>query len=107
MEKGKTNNPNGRPTGKPNKVTADVKKLITEVINENIEAIRGDLKTLEPYQRLVIIERFMRYVVAPEKAIQSIEVLPERKPCLIQFVGLDGEDNDFIKYDHSKSIKES
>lgn len=107
MKKGNTNNPNGRPTGKPNKVTTDLKSFITEIIEQNREAIKRDLLTLEPYQRLIIIERLMRFVVAPEKITQSIELLPEKQPTVIRFIGLDGEDNDFIKYDHSKSIKES
>jgi len=106
MIKGKTNNPNGRPAGTPNKVTTDLKAFITEIIEQSREAIKSDLLTLEPYQRLIILERLMRFVVAPEKTTQSIEILPERPVTLIRFVGLDGEDNDYIKYDHSQSITE-
>ena len=35
MRKGKTNNPNGRPKGSPNKVTSDVKAFISDIIEEN------------------------------------------------------------------------
>ena len=68
MGKGKTNNPNGRPKGSPNKVTSDVKAFIADVIESNRETIISDLQALEPYQRLTILERLMRYVIAPEQA---------------------------------------
>ena len=59
MRKGKTNNPNGRPKGSPNKVTSDVKAFITDIIESNRETIVSDLQALEPYQRLTILERLM------------------------------------------------
>ena len=88
MRKGKTNNPNGRPKGSPNKVTSDVKAFITDIIESNRETIVSDLQALEPYQRLTILERLMRYVIAPEQAksnvlLETIDLPQDRRPVII------------------------
>ena len=85
MIKGKTNNPNGRPVGTPNKVTTDLKAFIADVIELNREAILSDLQALEPYQRLVIIDRMMRFVIAPEQPKQIPEPRPDRPIPIIDF----------------------
>ena len=84
MEKGKTNNPNGRPPGTPNRITTDLKAFIADIVEMNREAIKSDLEALEPYQRLVILEKLLRFVIPQEKGLQSVEVKPERtKPIII------------------------
>ena len=50
LEKGRTNNPNGRPRGKPNKVTTDLRKWINEVLSNNQKQFESDLKRLEPHR---------------------------------------------------------
>lgn len=66
MEKGKTNNPNGRPKGTPNKITKELRQWITEVIDANREQMVEDLKKIEPGERLKILERLIQYVI-PKK----------------------------------------
>ena len=63
MEKGKTNNPNGRPKGTPNKITKELRQWISEVIDANREQMVEDLKTIEPGERLKILERRIQYVI--------------------------------------------
>ena len=92
MSKGITNNPNGRPIGTPNKITADLKAFIADIVEMNREAIKRDLEALEPYQRLVILEKLMRFVIPQEKSTQSIEVKPERLAPIIIFSDDDTED---------------
>ena len=61
MEKGKTNNPNGRPKGKPNKSTLETRQFLNELLAKNQKQIVKDLKMLEPKDRLNVIEKFMQY----------------------------------------------
>lgn len=85
MEKGTTNNPNGRPPGTPNKITTDLKTFVADILEMNREAIKRDLEALEPYQRLQILEKLMKYVIPQEKSSQSVEVRAEKttRPIII------------------------
>lgn len=71
MEKGKTNNPNGRPKGKPNKITQDMRQWLMAVIEDNREQMEQDLKGLEPKDRLQILERLMQYVIPKQQAVSA------------------------------------
>jgi hypothetical protein len=68
MEKGHTNNPNGRPKGKPNKITQDTRAWLSSVIDKNRRQMERDLKALEPKERLQILERLMQYVIPKQQA---------------------------------------
>ena len=70
--KGKTNNPNGRPKGIPNKVTTELKEWIQQLIDGNRDKFETDLKQLDPKDRLMIIERLMQYVIPKQQSI-SVE----------------------------------
>lgn len=69
--KGKTNNPNGRPKGKPNKVTGEVREWIKAIIEKQRPQLEKDLKALEPAERWRIVEKLMQYVVPKMQAIEA------------------------------------
>ena len=71
MEKGHTNNPNGRPKGKPNKVTQDMRQWLSAVLEKNRSQMEKDLKALEPKERLQILERLMQYVIPKQQAVSA------------------------------------
>ena len=71
MEKGHTNNPNGRPKGKPNKIMQDVRGWLSAVIDKNRKQMELDLKALEPKDRLQILEKLMQYVVPKQQAVSA------------------------------------
>ena len=70
MEKGKTNNPNGRPSGTPNKVTTELKQWISNLIDNNKEQFEADLANVEPEKRLLILEKLLQYVIPKQRENQ-------------------------------------
>lgn len=77
FEKGKSGNPNGRPPGKPNKVTGTIRDFVASLINENRDRIRKDIAGLEPKERLLLIERLLQYVI-PKMASSTSDIRLEQ-----------------------------
>ena len=71
MEKGKTNNPNGRPKGTPNKITQDMRQWLSTVIDKNRRQMERDLKALKPKERLQMLEKLMQYVIPKQQAVKA------------------------------------
>lgn len=61
----------GRKKGTPNKTTADLKTSINNLIADNWEQVQKDLNALEPKDRLMFIEKILRYVVPQESNINA------------------------------------
>ena len=86
LKKGQTGNPNGRPKGKPNKVTSEVRTWLAELIDKNRTQIVRDLKALEPKDRLIVLEKFMQYTTPKMQSMDAkidIERLTEGQLDLI------------------------
>ncbi len=61
MKKGQTNNPNGRPKGIPNKVTASLRNRINAFLSDNWESLQADFSKLDPKDRLQFYEKLLQY----------------------------------------------
>lgn len=61
----------GRQKGTPNKVTASVKDWVAQVIDKNRRQMEKDIKTLEPKDRLQMLEKLMQYVVPKQQAVSA------------------------------------
>ena len=73
LHKGQTNNPNGRKTGVSNKLTGDLRTKVNQIIENNIGTIQQDIESLEPKDRLLILEKLLKYTL-PTLQAQSIEI---------------------------------
>lgn len=83
MEKGKTNNPNGRPKGRPNKLTQGVKDVIKTILekytDENEEVnFATDFAQMESGERVKVALKLMESVV-PKLQRTTIEDNTDRK----------------------------
>ena len=61
----------GRAKGTPNKVTATLREWIEKLITKNKRQVERDLEALEPKDRLVMLEKFMQYVVPKQQAVSG------------------------------------
>ena len=63
----------GRVQGTPNAITADLRLKINAIVEKQIDNIEQDLQSLEPMQRLQIVEKLFSYCV-PKLQAQSFEI---------------------------------
>jgi hypothetical protein len=61
--KGHTGNPNGRPKGALNKTTSTVRSWLVQLINDNREQIEQDFKSIEPKERLDLLQKLLPYLM--------------------------------------------
>jgi len=94
QKKGQTGNPNGRPKGTPNKVTAEMKEKIQLFVESNFETLQKDFDNVDAKDRLIIFERLLKYVI-PTK-IEQENVKPDESPEQINII-IDGTRIDLTK----------
>ena len=63
----------GRTAGTPNKLTGDLRLKINAIVDKQIDSIEKDLNSLEPMQRLQIVEKLISYCV-PKLQAQSFDI---------------------------------
>jgi len=61
----------GRKKGTPNKVTSNLREWLEKLINKNRLQIEKDIKSLEPKDRLQVLEKFMQYTTPKMQSIQT------------------------------------
>lgn len=71
LKAGIRNNPNGRPKGTPNKVTSELKEKVLMFIDNNFDQLQIDFNTVDPKDRLIIIEKLLKYAI-PTKVEQEV-----------------------------------
>lgn len=61
LQKGCTNNPNGRPVGSKNKITSPLRKRVQDFLNDNWDNLQKDFEQLDPKDRVNFYEKLLQY----------------------------------------------
>jgi len=81
--KGQSGNPAGRPRGVPNKVTGEIRQVLTKALAGQARELPGLFKQLSPEQRIEALARLMQYVVPRLKEVEVVgDVALETGPDL-------------------------
>lgn len=91
----------GRTKGTPNRTTATVKDWIASLIDKNREQVEADLVSLEPKDRLQMLERLMQYVVPKQQATQTDVTLKDTS------TGAMSEDDIIIELNSLRGLREN
>ena len=73
---GKTNNPNGRPAGSPNKLTAELRTILKGIIENELEGLADRIEALEPDKRLELIIKLLPYVLPKVEPVHPADGEP-------------------------------
>jgi hypothetical protein len=71
----------GRQAGQPNKLTAELREILSDIIREELEALPERLNELETKDRLVLLEKFTAYVLPK---MESANERSQSEPVIIQ-----------------------
>ena len=63
FKKGQSGNIHGRPKGQPNKVTAELKDLIKNFLEDNFSQVMKDFSALEPAERVKAWTNLLQYAL--------------------------------------------
>jgi hypothetical protein len=75
LNKGQTNNPNGRPKGSRNRTTKEIKELLNNFISDNLDDLQAEYNNLDSKEKLQFFERVLKYVLPQQRDInQTIDV---------------------------------
>jgi hypothetical protein len=72
-------NPKGKPKGAVNKTTKELKEVIHHFLSKNIDKIEDDYNKLEPKEKLIFIDKMLKYVLATKMNITE----PPQKPKFV------------------------
>ena len=59
----------GRELGTPNKITSEVKEVLKKIIENQLETLEEDLKTLSTKDRLEILVKLLPYIIPKEETV--------------------------------------
>lgn len=61
----------GRQKGTPNRTTKVMRQWLSNFVRKNKRTMQNDLDALEPKDRLIMLEKFMGYVIPKQQAVKA------------------------------------
>ena len=63
----------GRIAGTPNRTTADLRAVVKNLLEDNVEKVKSDFEALEPKDRIVMFERLLQYCIPRKREEEKVE----------------------------------
>lgn len=61
----------GRRAGTPNKATSSLRNWVRLFVTRNTKQMQSDMDALDPKDRLILLEKFMRYTIPQQQAVSA------------------------------------
>jgi len=68
------NRPKGRPIGIPNSVSSNVKKIIAEIVENNLQTLQFELDQMKPTDKAKIIISLLEHVSPKLRSVETNDV---------------------------------
>jgi len=68
------NRPKGRPTGTPNLISSNVKKMIAEIVENNLQTLQFELDQMKPTDKAKIIISLLEHVSPKLRTVETNDV---------------------------------
>ena len=68
------NRPKGRPTGTPNYISSNVKKMIAEIVENNLHTLQFELDQMKPTDKAKIIISLLEHVSPKLRSVETNDV---------------------------------
>lgn len=69
LQKGRTNNPNGRPKGSENRINYETREVFKELLEKHIDSGSEDIELLSPKDRVNVLLKLSEFVITKLKAL--------------------------------------
>lgn len=70
---------------KPNKTTAQVRALVMDLIDDNIEQIQQDIAALDPKDRVNIWLKLLEFYLPKPREVEPMTTYQPKEPAVIVF----------------------
>lgn len=85
MNENLSNRPKGRPLNSSNILTRTIKKMIADIVENNLETLQEDLNEMKPVERVKVIVSLLDYVSPKLRSIETNDITDTTfKPIVIK-----------------------
>lgn len=85
MNENLSNRPKGRPLNSSNILTRTIKKMIADIVENNLETLQEDLNEMKPVERVKVIVSLLDYVSPKLRSIETNDITDNTfKPIVIK-----------------------